>query len=117
MTYHVIDPYGGFSQYVIDLYYDKMIGFMVNVTFRARGLNFEAWMISTNLWRPDITPPEIFISSPIDGANFEDKDIPISWIGNDNVAIDHYEVFVMKLAKEKLPTHRYFISIGRRTQC
>ncbi len=44
-------PYGGSSYYCIDLYYDRATGFMVNVTFSARGLRYKAGMISTNMWQ------------------------------------------------------------------
>jgi hypothetical protein len=51
-------PYGGTSSYVIDLYYDKASGLMVNMTFNARGQWYIETITNTNLWTPDELPSE-----------------------------------------------------------
>ena len=40
----------------------------------------------------DITPPSVNITSPSDGEYVNTTDVTITWSGDDNIGIDHYEV-------------------------
>jgi hypothetical protein len=69
-------PYGGSSRYRIDLTYDKVTGFLVEVNFTARGAVYEARMIHTNLWQPNTAVITATTSGPItvtpSSTNFQD---------------------------------------------